>query len=54
MPIYDRQSPSRYEIVDRYEAGIGWLAHPNETGLRMSHAVVGEDDGVGSSIRSTR
>jgi hypothetical protein len=46
MPIYDRQSPSEYEITDRYEAGIGWFAHPSETGRRTSHAVVGEDGGV--------
>ncbi|RLM87986.1 hypothetical protein D3D02_13705 [Halobellus sp. Atlit-38R] len=46
MPIYDRRSPSEYEIVDRWDVGIGWLAHPNETGHRTSHAVVGADGGV--------
>lgn len=46
MPIYDWQSSSKYEIVDRYEAGLGWLAHPNEAGRRMSHAVIGVDGGV--------
>jgi hypothetical protein len=46
MPIYDRNPASEHEILDRYETGIGWLAHPNETGRRTSHAVVGEDGGV--------
>ena len=46
MPIYDRRSPSEYDIVDRWDGGIGWLAHPDETGRRTSHAVVGADGGV--------
>ncbi|EMA72759.1 hypothetical protein [Halorubrum distributum] len=46
MPIYNRCSASEYEVVDRWDGGIGWLAHPNETGHRTSHAVVGEDGGV--------
>ncbi|RLM63315.1 hypothetical protein [Halorubrum sp. Atlit-26R] len=46
MPIYDRSSPSEYEILDRWDSGLGWLVHPNEAGHRTSHAVVGEDDGV--------
>ena len=46
MPIYDRQTPSKYEIIDRWDGGISWFAHPNETGHRTSHAVVGTDGGV--------
>ena len=46
MPIYDREPASEYEVVDRWDDGIGWLAHPNETGRRTSHAVVGENGGV--------
>ena len=46
MSIYDRCPASEYEVIDRWDAGIGWLAHPNETGRRMSHAVLGEDGGV--------
>ncbi|MGQ3330490.1 MBL fold metallo-hydrolase [Halorubrum sp. FL23] len=46
MPIYDRCPASEYEVVDQWDGGIGWLAHPTETGRRMSHAVVGEDGGV--------
>jgi len=46
MPIYDRCPASEYEVVDRLDDGIGWLAHPNETGRRTSHAVVGENGSV--------
>jgi hypothetical protein len=46
MPIYDRRSPWGYEILDRWDCGIGWLAYPDEAGRRMSHAVIGEDGGV--------
>lgn len=46
MSIYDRRSPSKYEIVDRWNNGFSWLAHPSETGQRTSHTVVGTDDGV--------
>ncbi|WP_180271774.1 hypothetical protein [Halorubrum persicum] len=46
MPIYDRRPSSEYEVVDRWDGGIGWFAHPTETGRRTSHAVVGEDGGV--------
>lgn len=33
-------------MIDRWESGIGWLAHPNESGVRTSHAVVGDAGGV--------
>ncbi|SDY18241.1 hypothetical protein [Halopenitus persicus] len=46
MPIYDRRPSSEYEVVDRRDDGVGWFAHPNETGRRTSHAVVGNDGGV--------
>lgn len=46
MPIYDRRPASEYEVVDQWDCGIGWLAHPNETGRRTSHAVIGEDGGL--------
>lgn len=46
MPIYDRHPPSKYEVVDRWDGGISWFAHPNETGHRTRHVVVGTDEGV--------
>lgn len=45
MPTYDRSAPTDPEIIDRFESGFGWFAHPGETGRRASHAVQG-DDGV--------
>ena len=46
MPMYDRLAPEDPEIIDRWSGGIGWLAHPDETGMRASHAFVGDDGGV--------
>lgn len=34
MPIYDWCPASEYEVVDRWDDGIGRLAHPNGTGRR--------------------
>ncbi|PSQ17376.1 hypothetical protein BRD00_07965 [Halobacteriales archaeon QS_8_69_26] len=45
MPVFDRGDADEYRIVDRFDGGVGWIAHPDETGRRASHAVRG-DDGV--------
>lgn len=45
MPIYDRGEATDPRIVDRFEAGVGWIAHPGEGGRRTSHAIRG-DEGV--------
>lgn len=45
MPWYDRQPSSGYEVIDRWEGGVGWLAHPAERGQRASHALR-TDEGV--------
>lgn len=34
-----------FEVIDAFDGGVGWLAHPEETMQRASHALVG-DDGV--------
>ncbi|OIB56441.1 hypothetical protein [Natrialba sp. SSL1] len=39
---YERQAASGFQEIDRWEDGVGWLAHPDELGQRASHAVVGE------------
>jgi hypothetical protein len=39
------EGASEYREIDRWDAGVGWLAHPEETMQRASHAVAG-DDGV--------
>jgi hypothetical protein len=31
--------------IDRWDGGVGWLAHPDEGMQRASHAVVGDGDG---------
>lgn len=43
MPVYDRSPATDIRIIDRWEGGFGWLAHPEEEGCRASHAISGED-----------
>jgi hypothetical protein len=43
MPIYDRTPPEDCVVVDEWEDGFSWVAHPNEVGRRTSHAAVGDD-----------
>lgn len=43
MPTYDRTPATDLEVVDRWDDGVGWLAHPHETGRRASHAVRADD-----------
>ena len=45
MPAYERSSANAIRIIDRWDDGFGWVAHPDETGQRASHAING-DDGV--------
>lgn len=45
MTIYDRGESTAFREIDRWENGFGWLAHPNESGRRASHAIRG-DDGI--------
>lgn len=44
--MYHRDESEAYLEIDRWERGVGWIAHPEEGGLRTSHAMVGEDGGV--------
>jgi len=32
--------------IDRFDGGVGWIAHPEEDMQRASHALVGDDDEV--------
>jgi hypothetical protein len=45
MPAYDRTSATGFKEIDRWDEGVGWIAHPEEDGERASHALKG-DDGV--------
>ncbi|MEY7849849.1 hypothetical protein AB7C87_11705 [Natrarchaeobius sp. A-rgal3] len=40
---YARTGPEEIRAIDRWDDGVGWLAHPDEFGRRASHAVRGED-----------
>jgi hypothetical protein len=45
MPAKATDSPIEYEEIDRWMGGVGWIAHPDETMQRASHALL-TDDGV--------
>lgn len=45
MPIYNRSRATAAKAIDRWRDGVGWLAHPEEQGMRASHAI-STDDGV--------
>ncbi|WP_135825997.1 MBL fold metallo-hydrolase [Halorussus ruber] len=45
MPLKKTQSATEFEEIDRWEEGVGWIAHPDETMLRASHAI-DTDEGV--------
>ncbi|WP_330632360.1 hypothetical protein [Halocatena halophila] len=44
--MYHRTSSDGFREIDRWDDGVGWIAHQEETGARASHAVRGEDGGV--------
>jgi len=45
MPLKRSQPATDYEEIDRWDDGVGWIAHPDETMLRASHALA-TDEGV--------
>ena len=45
MPMKGGDSDG-YREIDRWNGGVGWIAYPEETMQRASHAVVGDDGGV--------
>lgn len=45
MAIFVREPATTLEAVDRWGDVVGWLAHPDEPGRRVSHAVA-TDEGV--------
>lgn len=42
MTVYATGDPAEYELIDRWEGGAGWFAHPDETIARASHVVATE------------
>ncbi len=47
MPVYDRSRSTALHVVDEWADGFGWLAHPDETGHRVGHAVRTRADSEG-------
>lgn len=43
MPLKASEPASHFEEIDRWDGGVGWIAHPEEMIQRASHALV--DDG---------
>jgi hypothetical protein len=39
MPARVDDRASSFEEIDRFDGGVGWIAHPEETMLRASHAL---------------
>jgi len=45
MPAKVTESANEFATIDRWEGGVGWVAHPEETMQRASHALA-TDEGV--------
>ena len=45
MPFKATEEEDEIREIDRWDGGVGWIAHPEEELQRASHALVG-DDGV--------
>lgn len=43
MPVFDRSTSTEAEIIDQWDGGFGWIAHPDEDGRRASHALRAND-----------
>lgn len=43
MPLKASGRSSGIETIDRFDGGVGWIAHPEETLERASHALVVDD-----------
>ncbi|WP_135854495.1 hypothetical protein [Halorussus salinus] len=39
MPLKKSEPATEYEEINRWDEGVGWIAHPDETMLRASHAL---------------
>lgn len=43
MPVKESGRADEWREIDRDEDGVGWIAYPDETMQRASHAIVGAD-----------
>lgn len=44
MPLKQDGQPTEWMEIDRYDGGVGWIAHPKETMQRASHAIAVDGD----------
>lgn len=44
MPLKEHGRADRLTAIDRWDGGVGWLAHPGETMQRASHALAVDGD----------
>jgi len=44
MPLKASGPSGEWETIDRFDGGVGWIAHPAEDMLRASHALVDDGD----------
>ncbi|WP_115863979.1 hypothetical protein [Halorussus litoreus] len=42
MPMKQTDPATDYEEIDRWDGGVGWIAHPGESMRRASHALASE------------
>ena len=50
MPAKVNSYADGYREIDRFDGGVGWIAHPDEILQRASHALVTEDESGGSEV----
>jgi hypothetical protein len=48
MPLKSSGPGEEYAVVNRFDGGVGWIAHPEETMQRASHALVGREGDANS------
>ncbi|WP_049970473.1 hypothetical protein [Haladaptatus cibarius] len=44
MPLKETQSSNGFREIDRWDGGVGWIAHPDEEMQRASHAISVDGD----------
>ncbi|WP_266077428.1 hypothetical protein [Haladaptatus caseinilyticus] len=44
MPLKETHTSEGFREIDRWDGGVGWMAHPDETMQRASHALVHDGD----------
>ncbi|WP_435154053.1 hypothetical protein [Haladaptatus sp. DFWS20] len=44
MPLKETHGSEGFREIDRWDGGVGWIAHPDETMQRASHALVADGD----------